>query len=71
MASEIPIDEARQILRTAILNSPWAAFDREPQLKLLAETPTHHSFAAIVYTTGGNGQAIEQFAKEQFAQRNG
>lgn len=68
--AKIPADEARQMLRTAILNSPWAAFDREPQLKLLAETPTHRSFTAMVYTTGGNGQAIEQRVKEQLAQRS-
>ena len=65
----IPADEARQMLHAAILNSPWAAFDREPQLKLLAETATHRSFTAVVYTTGGNGQEIEQHVKEQFAHR--
>ena len=64
---EIPLGEARGKLRDAVLNSPWSAFDREPQTKLLDEKGTHYLFEAIVYAPGvGCGQAIEEDVKEQF-----
>ena len=64
---EIPLSEAQEQLRNAILNSPWSAFDREPQIKLLNETAAHYLFEAIVYAPGvGCGQAIEEDVKEQF-----
>lgn len=36
-------------LREAILNSPWSALDREPQIRVLAEEPTHTRLEAVVY----------------------
>ena len=70
IANKIPLAEAKQILRTAIMNSPWTAFEQEPQIKLLTETPTHYSFEVVVYTTGaGGGQTIEYQVKEQCATR--
>ena len=68
IGNEIPLSEARHILRTAIMNSPWTAFEQEPQIKLLTETSTHYSFEVVVYTTGaGGGQIIEHQVKEQCA----
>ena len=70
IGNEIPLSEARQILRTAIMNSPWTTFDQEPQIKLLTDTSNHYSFEAVVHTTGvGGGQAIEHHVKEQCAAR--
>lgn len=65
----ISLGEAKRTLRKAILNSPWAAFDREPQISLLAETPTYR-FAVVVHTTGvGTGQAMEHHLRELLAER--
>lgn len=60
--------EAKGKLRDAILNSPWSAFNREPQTKWLAETADHYLFEAIVYAPGvGSGLAIEEDVKAQFS----
>ena len=68
IANETLLTEARQILRTTIMNSPWTAFEQEPQIKLLTETSTHLLFEVVVYTTGaGGGQAIEHHVRERLA----
>lgn len=36
-------------LREAILNSPWSALDREPQIRVVEETPTRTRLEVVVY----------------------
>ena len=57
---------AMQRLREAILNSPWSAVDREPQIRVLEEGPTHAVFEAVVHATGlGQAKSLEHDVRGQ------
>lgn len=61
------VPEAIDALRVTILQSPWSATQREPQITLLQETEQVYVFEAMVYAMRrGFAQALEDDVKQQY-----
>jgi len=44
------LEKTTEQLRLLVLNSPWASLKKEPQIKLIEETPNHFRFEIVIYT---------------------
>lgn len=54
-------------LREAIVNSPWSALDREPQIRVLEESDTQLLLEAVVFAPGAaQAESLERDVRAQF-----